>query len=667
MARKKIILKTIEKSSLFLIVLSLVFILYSSRQIFSYRYEPEYYENWYYNSQWNVPQSTRGISDGELYKFVGYRLTEGENPFNINYEVPPFAKYLYGLAEKYIGNPYYISIGLYLLSLYTLFLSSRLLFKKKVKPTLLLFLFISSPFVATQIRETMLDLPLTAMFLLHLYFFIRHLSSKNKKDLILSGIFLGLATGTKIGIYTAPIIFLSSFLIFFPKKLFLNFIIHNLSIFGGYILAFISYFLRHPNPIPWLRLHEKVLGFYLQNKPSPVDHLNQWKGIFLNSYQGFWEGASRTTFGDWSPLLPIGVISAFIILLNSLKKKDKKWFYISSLCLIFLFINSLVPLFPRYLMPCIPIFVLLVVHLFKRKPLIIFFLALLNLPFLINSFPLPKVEGDVLAFSRFFSTRAYRELYRSIDPHQREELPEKYFIDGMEYFFDTLNTRKIEFQTEETYSNKNQAQINSKITYETKYGLLKNDLKLRYVKRNNQWKAVWEWDYLWPGYSPNLKIVIDEKDIPLNKLILNEKQSAYKDSGKTVYMIPRLMFDWCESTDLLAKLTAQNSQEVNQIIRKSIPDDYPRFVGYLDPNLDFDNPETKKFLSYPGVSLRDNLYFSINSQVKNKALISRTLVNLQKQHPEYFYTKAEIYIENNNQKVKLPFEIMDQENITVSL
>ena len=99
-----------KKFCYFLSVIVFIFTLYSLRQIFYYRYEPAYYENWFYTSQWNIPGSTRGIADGELYKFVGYRLTQGENPFNINFEVPPLGKYLYGLAETSIGNPYWVSL-----------------------------------------------------------------------------------------------------------------------------------------------------------------------------------------------------------------------------------------------------------------------------------------------------------------------------------------------------------------------------------------------------------------------------------------------------------------------------------------------------------------------------------------------------------------------------
>ena len=74
---------------------------YFSRWIFLYHFDPIYWENTYYESQWNVPNSKRGIGDDGLYRYVGYRLVNnGENPFNINYEVPPLGKYTYGLSAK---------------------------------------------------------------------------------------------------------------------------------------------------------------------------------------------------------------------------------------------------------------------------------------------------------------------------------------------------------------------------------------------------------------------------------------------------------------------------------------------------------------------------------------------------------------------------------------
>ena len=347
------------KIIIFLNIIFVVLTLYFSRWIFFYRYEPEYYENYYYHSQWNIPESTRGIGDGELYKFVGYRLAQGENPFNINYEVPPFAKLIYGLTARFLGNPYWATLAFYFLSLFVLYKFSQLIFPKNLNLQLLtLLLFVSSPFIATQVKETMLDLPLTLLFLSHLYFFTVFLKTKSLNDLIFSGIFLGLATGSKIGIYT-PLIILSGFYLLFkntsPIKTYLFYVV---SIISGYIFSFINYFIKHPNPIPWIRLHEKTIRFYIGTHNSfSIDKLTQFKGIFLNQYQGFWKGASLTTLGDWSPLLPIGTILVFALIYLSFKQKKWGYLYLSLFSLSVFFMNCLVPFYPRYLMPLLPIFV----------------------------------------------------------------------------------------------------------------------------------------------------------------------------------------------------------------------------------------------------------------------------------------------------------------------
>ena len=142
------------------------------------------------------------------------------------------------------------------------------------------------------------------------------------KDLILAGIFLGLATGTKIGVYTPFTLLLGLILIFLSSRKLKNIPIYLISVFTGYVISFSSYFIRHPNPLPWLRLHEKPLSFYLQPSGGSVDYLNQWRGIFINTYQGFWVGGAKTGLGDWSPILPLGVILAVIIFYLGLKKKD---------------------------------------------------------------------------------------------------------------------------------------------------------------------------------------------------------------------------------------------------------------------------------------------------------------------------------------------------------
>ncbi len=580
-----------------LIAVTVAAIFYNYRFIFFYKYEPEYYENWYYHSQWSYPQSARGISDGELYKFVGFRLAEGENPFNINFEAPPFGKYLYGLSEKFLGTPYPVTILLYLSSIGFLVLLLKNLFLDKKLVLASLILFVTTPFVATQIGETMLDLPLMTFYLMHVFFFLRYLLGRNLRELAFAGIFLGLATGTKFGIYTPGVLILGVFLLLSrisktPKN-FIPVIFYCGTAIAGYLLAFISYFLKHPNPIPWIRLHEKVFNFYLGSDKGSIDYLNQWKGIFLNSYQSWWQLDKKVTLGDWSLILPIGTITAFLIFIKSIQKKDQKWIYISGITLVFLITNTFIPFWSRYLMPTIPLFILLIVYLFRKKILIILLLVILNLPFLYSSLNSNNPKGDFEASARFMNIRAYRELYRSIDPSLRVNLKEDDFINTYETFLDKINIRKVEVSLGNITKIGDRATAEAKIKYDTKYGLLEHNSNFEFIKVRNQWKMRWNWDYVWPQFTPGDKVIVVE-----------EVHTAMKDKWKAVYIMPRVMFDWRGFLNRLSGVTGEGGVEIDQRLTQVVPDKYPRFVGFLDRSLG--EQGIKAALAIPGVTLRDN-------------------------------------------------------------
>jgi len=565
------------------IAFTIFFIIYFSRQIFSFRYDPVYYDNYYYHSQWNIPNSTRGISDGELYKFIGFRLASGENPFNINYEVPPFAKLLYGLAEKYFSNPYIISLALYFLSVIVFYLFS----KKSLLTTLL---FITTPFLATQIRETMLDLPLTFFLLTQCYFFTSFLTNKKIKNLILSGVFLGLATGTKIGVYT-PFLIMICFLFFILDKSNIgqkikNIFIYSFSTFSGYCFAYISYFVQHPNPIPWLKLHQKQLDFYLKPQ-SIVDHLAPLKEIFLHKF-------TVENISDWSPIIIIGSILLIPLLVFFIKTKKHQYLYLVLFCLVILLVNCFIPFFPRYLMPIIPIYILLISFTFKKHPSVIVLLILTNFIFLYQSMAIDKAEGHINAVSRFISTRNYPELYRSLNFN--ETINEDEFSTALEYFYNQTSTKQIEINITDIQQNYQNASAIFNLKYQTNYGPLNQKILFKFQKINNQWKTNWDWDYLWPNYSPGNKIYI-----------ANQRNIQSVD----VFVIPQDMHDWSASLAQIEKITNQTISILDQTIKTVIPDKYPRYIGTLKKNI--------TTLSIPGVSLKPSyksaqIYFIKDNQ-----------------------------------------------------
>lgn len=609
-----------------LILISVGFVIYSSRQIFYFKYESEYYENLYYHSQWNIPNSTRGISDGMLYKFVGYRLVQGENPFYLNYETPPFGKYLYGLAEHALGNPYWVSLGLYLLSIAVFWFLIRVLFKEKKYSLLILLIFTTTPFIATQVRDTMLDLPLTAFFLTHIFFFVKFLNNPKILLLGLTGIFLGLATGTKIGVYTPGVILLGlPMVIWASKKLpkthqLINPLFYLGSIFAGYCFSYISYFIHHQNPIPWIRLHQKQLEFYY-NPNATVDYLNQWRGIFANTYEGWW-GAGQTGLGDWSPILPIGTVAAVSVFILALKRKEKPWIYIAGITLVFLIVNTFISFWPRYLMPAIPGFILLTAYFGKKFVLVLLLLVLLNLPYMYSSLVVKNYESSAAAPANFISLRAYRELYRSIDPDERNLFPEDQFVKDLENFYETLTVRKIDAKVKSTLKTENGADITYDIKYLTDYGEISFSPKLEFTDVHNQVYLRWKWDYLWPGYSNEKKIIVELLD-------------TEKARGKAVkvYIITRHV-KWPETLNQLAEVVEiPGGVEVGERVNWVIPDDFPRYIGILNKNLGEEG--RKKVLDITGVKLREidfdisaDIYFENNG--KREYILKQAPVDFEK-------------------------------------
>lgn len=581
--------KIVNICLLLAILFTISFIIYFSRQIFNYHYDPVYYDNYYYHSQWNIPNSTRGISDGELYKFIGYRLASGENPFDINFEVPPFAKLLYGLAEKYFGNPYIVSLIFYLLSVLVIYKFSLYLFSNSLYKTLLTtLLFVTTPFVATQIKETMLDLPLTFFFLSQSYFFVIFLSNKKIKYLIFSGIFLGLATGTKIGVYTPSLIIACLLILFLDKSVFKvkikRLFVYSLSTFAGYCFAFISYFVKHPNPFPWLRLHQKQLDFYLKPQ-SIVDHLSPLKNIFLNQYHGFLT-SSQGNSGDWSPILLIGTVILIPLLIYFIKNKKYQQLYLVLFCLVIIITNCFIPFFPRYLMPLIPIFVLLIAFTFQKYPLIIYLLIIFNFIFLYQSMTVDRVNGHAGAVARFISTRNYPELYRSL--YFDKNITEDEFSKILEYFYTNISTKKIKIDITNINQNQYRASAIFDIKYQTNYGLINNKIAFTFKKTDNQWKTIWNWNYLWPNYSPESKIYIN----PVTTKKITE-----------IFIIPQDMHDWGKSITQVREIAKEDVVTLDQNIKTNIPDKYSRYIGTLKQNTNHVDYH-KVALSIPGVSLK---------------------------------------------------------------
>ncbi|MBU3935350.1 hypothetical protein KJ909_01625 [Patescibacteria group bacterium] len=383
-----------------LIIITVFLIVYFSRWTLFYKFDPVYWENFYYESQWNIPNSQRVIPDGGVYRFVGYKLANGENPFNIDYWVPPAGKYLYGLSAKYLNNPYFASITFYLALVLVDFFLSSLLFKDQFSTTISALLLATNPLITHQITLTMLDLPQALFITTHIFFLF-------KKNILLSGIFLGLALGTKIGYFIPAIALLDIFYLYKNKIKFKKLFYFSLSILSGYVLAYFCYFIKHPNPIPWLRLHQKILNFWHSTPlfPSPY---NFFTYIFSNKiFQVLGNKRVWMNSSTWSVIFPISIFSLAINLIK--KSKNKNFNYLVSFSITWIILLTLVDFWPRYLIPLIPILILILVNTLKTKKLFLFIITLLSLINL-KSYIFPNPTDTFNQIKQYIDAGSFKEI-----------------------------------------------------------------------------------------------------------------------------------------------------------------------------------------------------------------------------------------------------------------
>lgn len=558
--------RNIMSKWLILIIVGLLFVIFfRNRWIFDYKFEPIYWDNFYYHSQWNIPNSTRVIGDEGLYQYAGWRYANGDNPFDINYMVPPLGKWLYGLGINFFDNPYLISVLVYFVSLIFYILILKRLFNKKSKFWIGILILVMNPMLIAQIRATMLD-SIQMMFLLGQIYFLFTIDKNNKKWTIpLAGIFLGLMSGVKIALFL-PIIGLIDLWYLAKKQGIKSWVFFSMGIIIGYLLAYFCYFSQHPNPIPWLKLHEKVWDFWKSGNGLGADPMGVLRFLFFNRFLGWWEGAKMVITREWTPIIPLGLGLAiyYLIKLRKTTEKNLELIYLSLLTVGWFVVCMMIAFWTRYLIPVIPILCLITVFYLKKSRW--FEIGIIVISFL---FMIPALESDPEEAGRFMcryiSTDAYQESYRLLTPEIRKMTDEESWIN--------LN-RKIKLITG---SEKSECQMNiepwrigqrkvlgkAKITFTTREGFKTYYQTVEFEDVKGEWKVNWQWDM---------------------NIINDFKTSEQKGDGlewRYIWVIPEQIENWGMTAEIIGNATELNSSEVWKALQKVVPDKYPVTVGWV--------------------------------------------------------------------------------------
>lgn len=352
-----------------LVVLHILFRVYSYRSEYLTPYNAKYWENRYLRSQWVIPLDCSDqkliskdrqwcninkatykqqilLGDDGLYIYAGWEYIHGRNPTSLNAETPPFGKYLIGLSII-LGNQNIFALLSGLLVLISLFLLNKQVVKDNFLAFLPVALFSFEPLFYTQLRAPFLDLLYLGLLLLVFFFVLR-------RQYILSAIFFGLMVSTKSSATTFILVALTVFLYLYFSKQFSEIKKFFLSLpitIAVFILTYMQLFLTGHSFRAFLGVQKWIINFYSTGATGSL--IVPWQMLLTGKWSTWW--GSTITVSEWHIGWSILFLSSFYFIYRFFK--NKKW-GIEGLFIIwiitYLIFLSNVPVWPRYLLLVLP-------------------------------------------------------------------------------------------------------------------------------------------------------------------------------------------------------------------------------------------------------------------------------------------------------------------------
>jgi predicted membrane-bound dolichyl-phosphate-mannose-protein mannosyltransferase len=335
-------LKAISKKRililLILVAIYLVRLFSFYPQTFTYRFNPTLVDR-YFLSQ-DIPHEVDGkrvfLSDGEIHEAAGYLYWHGHDPSVINFQHPPFLKYLFGVGIVIFNNPYLIQISWGVLLVILTFSFGLKVFKSLEIATLAGFLLAIDPLLSLVSSSALLDLGQAVLVLLYIFLMIG-----KKKSIVLTGVVLGLIATSKfwaVALFFILLTFVYSLLegkeIQFKlkfvfdllkgqnfKKLLRQFTYQFLVAAITMSVIYLPAFIYQNGKFNIIFFELKSLKYWLNHSVSSVPLASL--GMFLSGFYKTWWDGSIVKTPSWNLLWPLSFVSAIYLGLKVFWKKKK--------------------------------------------------------------------------------------------------------------------------------------------------------------------------------------------------------------------------------------------------------------------------------------------------------------------------------------------------------
>lgn len=598
-------------------------IIYFKRGAFAEKYDVGYWKDRYEHSQYELPLSKRIIGDDGLFAYAGFRLINGDNPFSINNDKPPIAKYFFGLSILLFHNPLTIVLFFGIGTLVTFYFIAKHFLKDRSLALLATTFLFLDPLFFSQFWITALDLIQLFFLLLNILLLINIKKLRGWNILIVlgSGLSLGLFAEVKPPILFPIIFILETFLIFYKglKKEYLFFIF---GLFLGCLLPYLRFIYLGNGLLEVLRAHKFMASIYFQSQLKT--HVGAiWLTLLMGKFPDI-VTSSLTNVSEWWILWPIITLFGIIMAISSFFNKKIPVLNkgLAVFLLVSLLVFSFIPSYPRYLVIILPFLYLFGISFsqkFLGKDRLVLYLILITFG-LINSFLflLPKPDVYLSDFYYNLSHLYLHDVYQeNIVDTNALNLTRSQFRYVANKAFENAEVKEIDVK-ELTKNIPMFATIGSVklgLTYKTQdLGVFYEQKTVEAVEKNGKWKIKWDWGIIFNGFLPGLRVehqiilgkrgsIIDSKGIYLAKdaegylLSVNPEKISLKRE--------QLMLETFSSFGNVQGVGFQNAY-----LENALPDTY---VPILTLDQDIFQKEKDELLSYPGIILTP---YSVRSFIK---------------------------------------------------
>lgn len=345
--------------------------------LFAKSYDYQTFKMVYEGSQYM--QAAGGlVPDEAIYSYAAGYYLYGGSPILVNPEHPPLGKYLLSLSIALFQNTFTFLYLFFLMTLLGFFLVAKQVLGDLNWSLAVLAIFLFDNMLINQLRYVpLLDIFHLCFIIFSFYFFMRWITEKKDRYIIVASLCLGFVASIKF--FITAVVIVCSWILFLimtkrAKKIPITLINIVLMTYVVLLLSYSRILVEQFDFLKVLRIQKWIL-WYQQSKI--MSFFSIWPLIFVNRWQTWWGDYSIIKDDQWRVTWPLLFIGGFLTLFSFLRAERKEtslqillyWFVAYSIFITFSQASS------RYLIPILPFlyiitargFMLWLTKLRKRK------------------------------------------------------------------------------------------------------------------------------------------------------------------------------------------------------------------------------------------------------------------------------------------------------------